>query len=61
MFSSGYGVVLQDVGLGAVAQSLTTAVVLPLAGALWPGRFSRLARRIAKVFAACCYAMNMFD
>lgn len=45
MFSSGYGVVLQDAGLGAVAQSLTTAVVLPLAAALWPGRFSRLVRR----------------
>ncbi|CAL1158928.1 unnamed protein product [Cladocopium goreaui] len=37
-----YGVVLQDVGLGAIAQSLTTAVVLPLAAALWPGRFSDL-------------------
>ena len=36
--------VLQDVGLGSVAQSLAAAVVLPLAAALW-GRFSGWAQK----------------
>ena len=37
-----YGLVLKDVGLAAVSQSLTRALVWPLATLLWPEQFSDL-------------------